>query len=234
MTRILIADRHAVTRAGYRYILSAEPTIMHIGEAIDGEQAMSQLSTERWDLLLLDVQIVMQESPQLLGHIHSLHPTVHVLIVNGLSDPRWAAPLLKGGIAGCLSKSCSPIEVLNAVRSVLRRGRYLGEATPSSRDLSILATETLNSPHGLLSQRELQIFCQLAAGKRLSRAAEQLGISVKTASTYRQRIFEKMSLTNNAQIIHYALYRGLIPHLHGALHSARNAFPTGLPRAALF
>jgi DNA-binding NarL/FixJ family response regulator len=190
----LIADDHAVVRAGFKQFLENDSSITAIGEASTGSETLDQLRKQSWDLVLLDIHMPDRSGLDILRHIQTGHPNVKVL---------------RAGASGYLSKDSAPEELMKAVRTVLSGRRYVSAALAE-----ILVADLDGDPdkpmHARLSTREFQIFCKLAAGRGVSDIANELSLSVKTVSTYRSRILEKMNFTANADITSYALRNGLI------------------------
>jgi DNA-binding NarL/FixJ family response regulator len=209
MARILIADDHAVVRAGFRQFLEADSTITDIGEAASGSETLDQLRKQEWDLVLLDIHMPDRSGLDILRHIQTGHPSVRVLVMSGLPEQQYAVNVLRAGASGYLAKDSAPEELMKAVRTVLAGRRYVSAALAE-----ILAADLDGDPdkplHSRLSTREFQIFCKLAAGRGVSDIANELSLSVKTVSTYRSRILEKMSFNANADITSYALRNGLM------------------------
>jgi DNA-binding NarL/FixJ family response regulator len=209
MSRVLIADDHAVVRAGYKQFLEAEAGITAIGETASGNETLDQLRRHEWDLLLMDIHMPDRSGLDILKHVTSGYPKVRVLIMSGLPEAQYARNVLRAGASGYLSKDSAPEELMKAVRTVLAGRRYVSAALAE-----ILVADLDGDPdkplHARLSTREFQIFCKLAAGRGVSDIANELSLSVKTVSTYRSRILEKMSFTANADITSYALRNGLI------------------------
>src|SRR5271170_6221283 len=125
MSQVLIADDHAIVRAGYRQFLEAEPSITEIGEAANGGEALSQLGRLKWDLLLLDIQLPDRNGLDILAHVVSHHTDVRVLVMSGLPEEQYARNVIRAGAAGYLSKGSSSAELLKAVRQVLSGRRYV-------------------------------------------------------------------------------------------------------------
>jgi DNA-binding NarL/FixJ family response regulator len=211
MSRVLIADDHEVVRAGCRQFLEAEPSITEIGEACSGSETLDVLRLKRWHLLLMDIHMPDRSGLDILQHVIKGYPEVRVLIMSGLPEEQYGRMVLRAGASGYLSKDGSSKELLKAVRTVLSGRRYVSESLAQS-----MATNLENPrdhdkpPHSALSRREFQIFCKLAFGAPVSDIAVELSLSVKTVSTYRSRILEKMNFTSNAAITSYALRNGLV------------------------
>jgi two-component system invasion response regulator UvrY len=203
MARVLIADDHAVVRAGYKQFLETELGIAEIGEAGGGDEVMTQLAGGRWDLLLLDIHMPNHTGLEMLEKIRQQHPDVRILIVSGLPEEQYARNVLRAGASGYLSKSTAPQDLVTAVKRILSGQRYVSQQT-AERMVADLGKPNLPL-HELLSERELQVFKRLAAGAMITGIAHELTLSVKTVSTYRTRILDKMGFTSNADITAYAV-----------------------------
>jgi len=209
MTRVLIADDHAVVRAGLRQFLEEDRSIVEIGEAATGSETLDKLRTGSWDLVILDIFMPDRSGLDILKQIQASHPATKILIISGLPERQYALNAIKAGASGYLAKDSAPEELLKAVDTVLRGRRYV------SPTLAELLVEDLNNEgdqplHARLSEREFQIFCKLAAGRSVSEIAAELFLSVKTVSTYRSRVLEKMSFATNADLTLYAVRNGMI------------------------
>jgi DNA-binding NarL/FixJ family response regulator len=209
MSRILIADDHAVVRAGLRQFLLEDPRLSRIEEVSSGEEALDLLRTASFDLLILDINMPGRNGLDVLKHIHVTHPEVRVLVVSGFPERQYAVNVLKAGAGGYLCKECAPEELLKAVRTVLAGRRYVS-STLAEQLVNNLDVDNELPMHSNLSEREFQVLCKLAMGKAVSDIARELCLSVKTVSTYRTRVLEKMNFRSNADITTYALRSGLM------------------------
>jgi two-component system invasion response regulator UvrY len=209
MAKVLIADDHPMTRAGLRHFLEDDRTVTQIGEAGTGEETLDQLRSGSWDLVILDINMPDRGGLDILRHVRASYPQVKVLVVSAFPERQYAINALKAGAGGYLPKESASEELLKAVRVVALGRRYV---TPNMAELMASELDADNDQplHGRLSEREFQIFCKLAAGHTVSAIANELCISVKTVSTYRTRVLEKMSLLTNADITTYALRNELI------------------------
>ena len=209
--RILIADDHAVVRAGLRQFLEGEPGIGSIGESASGAETLQRLREHAWELLLLDINMPDRGGLDILRQVRAAHPDVRVLVLSGYPERQYAVHALRGGASGYLSKDSPPEELLKAVRTVLGGHRYvssaLAELLAADLDADAGSTQPL---HARLSEREFQILCKLAAGRSVTEIGAELCISVKTVSTYRSRVLEKMNFKTNADLTSYALRNGMI------------------------
>jgi two-component system, NarL family, invasion response regulator UvrY len=211
MSRVLIADDHAVVRAGYRQFLEDDASFTEIGETASGSETMDMLRRRPWDLLLMDIHMPDRSGLDILKHVKSGYPSVRVLIMSGLPEEQYARNVLRAGASGYLSKGGSADEFMKAVRVVLSGRRYVSASLAESMVAGLENSTDQNQPlHTSLSVREFQIFRKVAAGDAVSRIASELSLSVKTVSTYRARILEKMSFTSNADMTSYAMRNGLI------------------------
>jgi len=211
MPSVLIADRHAVARNGYRYFLERSIANLGCGEASTRRLVMEALERQPWDLILLDHSLPDFGSFDVLHDVRRRHPNVRVLVVSGLPEAQYAPAVFRAGVDGLLAKSAGETEVVTAVRAVLGGRRYVSataaKVLASYRQADPTATRLM---HQALSTREFQVFCKLASGIPASSVAAHLSLSVKTVSTYRCRVLEKMSLGCNADMTRYALRIGLI------------------------
>lgn len=209
MVRVLIADDHAVVRAGLRQFLEEDPGIGEIGEASTGREVLESLRAGRWDLLILDINMPDRSGLDILSHIRAAGFATRVLVMSGLPERQYALNVLRAGARGYLSKDGAPEELLKAVRAILDGRRYVSPALAEML-VSELDQDVEKPLHARLSEREFQVLCKLAAGRAVSDIAGELCLSVKTVSTYRTRVLEKMHLQTNADLTTYALRNGLI------------------------
>jgi DNA-binding NarL/FixJ family response regulator len=211
MSTILIADDHAVVRAGYKQFLEAEPGITGIGEAASGDETLSQLRRKRWNLLLMDIHMPNRSGLDIMKHVKTGYPDVRVLIMSGLPEEQYARNVLRAGASGYLSKGGSVDELLRAVRTVIQGRRYVSQTLAEAMAADVEFPQNQNKPlHSQLTTREFQVFNKLASGSAITGIARELSLSVKTVSTYRTRVLEKMNMTSNADMTSYALRNGLI------------------------
>jgi two-component system invasion response regulator UvrY len=208
MASVLIADDHAVFRAGLRLFLRDVPGITEIGEAVSGNDALDKLGSARWDLLLLDLNMPDRGGIDILRHVRTGHADTRILVMSAYPERQYAVNVLRAGASGYLAKDSSPEELLKAVRIVLQGRRYVSE---SLAELLVDDVDRDDRPlHSQLSEREFQILGKLANGRTVSEIARELCLSVKTISTYRARILEKLRLKTNADLTAYALRNEII------------------------
>jgi two-component system invasion response regulator UvrY len=208
MASVLIADDHAMLRAGLRLYLEQDPSITHIDESATGAGTLEQLRAASYDLLILDINMPDRSGIDILRQVRASHPQTRVLVLSGFAEKQYAVNVLRAGASGYVAKDQAPEELRRAVHTVLAGQRYVSETVNEA-----LASPgaTADQPlHASLSQREFQIMCKIARGRSVSQIAAELSISVKTVSTYRARILEKMNMDNNAALTTYALRNELL------------------------
>ncbi len=210
MARVLIADDHAVVRAGLRQLLGADPAVSEIGEAETGQQTLDQLRDGPWDLLILDIAMPDRSGLDILKHVRSGFPGTRILILSGFPERQYGINVLRAGAHGFLGKESAAEDLLKAVHTILAGRRYLSPAMSELLISEIDGGGAGKPIHMQLSEREFQIFCKLASGISVSEIARELCLSVKTVSTYRGRVLEKLNFRSNADITSYALRNGLI------------------------
>lgn len=208
MLRILIADDHAVVRQGLKQILTDELSA-DFGEATSPHEVSDLLRKGEWDAVILDLTMPGGGGLDVLKTIKHEYPKLPVLVLSMHPEDQYAVRTLKAGAAGYLTKEAAPDQLVQAIQRIVRGGKYvsptLGEKLATS-----LATEHLDSPHEILSDREYQVLCLIASGKTVKQISEELSLSVKTISTYRARILDKMEMKTNAELTHYAIDNRLV------------------------
>ena len=207
--KIGIVDDHSIVRSGLRQFFDDESDLQVVGEAASGRAAVELVRTVEMDVLLMDVSMPGQTGIDAMAMIRAKAPDLAVLILSGYPEEHYAVNLIRQGASGYLNKQCDPSEIVTAIRTVNQGRRYI---TPAVAEL---LAQQLNrpdggQPHEQLSEREFQVFLRLAKGETVGDIAEALSLSVKTVSTYRTRIMEKMSLGSNSDLTYYALKSKLI------------------------
>lgn len=209
MIRVLIADDHAVVRRGLIQILSEAFPVIEFGEASNAQELLKKVTEQTWNLLTLDIFMPGRSGIDILGDLRQTHPRLPVLVLSVHSEDQYARRALKSGAAGYLSKDVVPFELVDAVRRVLKGGRYVSPSLAEKLAMD-LATEGQKPNHGALSDRELEVLLMMASGKTNSQIADALALSPKTVSTYRARLLEKMGMTTTAELIRYAVETHLV------------------------
>jgi DNA-binding NarL/FixJ family response regulator len=208
--RIAIVDDHAIVRAGLRQFLDEQIDLEVVAEASNGREALDLVRAGGFEVLILDVSMPGQNGVDALAAIRARQPELPVLILSSFPETHYATALLKQGASGYLNKECDPEEIGTAVRTLARGRRYITPAVAELLAEQIGGKNADGLPHEQLSERELQVFLRLAQGETIGAIGESLSLSVKTVSTYRTRVMEKMNLATNSDLTYYALKNGLI------------------------
>jgi two-component system invasion response regulator UvrY len=209
MTRALIVDDHTITRAGLRRILSDTAQSILVGEAANGAEAMELVMSEQWDIVMLDISLPDRSGLEVLKAIKKARPALPVLVLSMYPVDQYALRVLRAGGAGYLTKESAPDQLLEAVRRITSGMRYI---TPEVAEC--IAQDWNRNPvqsvHETLSDREFEVMRLIASGKSVGDIAKDLSLSVKTVSTYRTRVLQKLHLRHNAELTHYAVINNLI------------------------
>lgn len=209
MTRILIVDDHAVVRAGIRHFIDAVPAMEIAGEAATADAALRLVRSQEFDVVLLDIAMPDKSGVEILAQIKRDKPALPVLILSMHPENRYAVQLLRSGASGYIQKEALATELIEAIQTAVRGRKYISPAVAEL--LTTDAGNTAERPlHETLSAREFDVFIRLGNGQGITKIAEDVNLSVKTISTYRNRVLEKMNMTSNADIIYYAIKQNLI------------------------
>jgi two-component system, NarL family, invasion response regulator UvrY len=207
--RVLIGDDHPVVRRGLRQILAEEQDLAIAGEAADAEEVLDQVARGSWGVVVLDLSMPGNRNLDLLRQLRAEHPEVPVLVLSIHPEEQYALRCLKAGAGGYLSKQSAPEHLVEAVRTVAGGRRYLSPGL-TERLVRDAPSATEELPHERLSKRERQVFLSIASGRTVGEIAEELGLSVKTVSTYRTRLLDKLGLRTNSELTRYAFEHGLV------------------------
>ena len=210
MIRIAIVDDHAVVRAGLRQFLSEQVDLTVVAEAGTGREALNIVRKGEVDVMLMDLSMPDQSGVDALAAIRARAPELPVLILSGFPEEHYATTLLRQGASGYLNKGCEPEEIVKAIRTVYRGRKYITAGVAELLADTLGGGATDRPAHEQLSEREFQVFLRLAKGETIGHMALSMSLSVKTVSTYRTRVMEKMSLASNSDLTYYALKNGLI------------------------
>jgi DNA-binding NarL/FixJ family response regulator len=209
MIKVCVVDDHAVVREGLKRIISDNPGMVVSAEASDGREALRAIQSKPCDVVLLDITMPDKSGLEVLKELHADSPALPVLILSVHAEDQYAVRVLRAGAAGYLTKEAAPAKLVQAIRKVVRGEKYMSRAV-ADKMISHPKTGGVRALHEQLSDREYQVMCLIASGKTVSIVAEQLALSVKTVSTYRVRILEKLGMQNNAELTHYAITEGLV------------------------
>lgn len=208
-TRVAVVDDHELVRIGLKQIIEAESDFSWVGDAATGREALDMLRTKPCDVLLLDLSLPDMSGLDVLRRIKSHHETIATLVLSAYPEKQYGLNVLRAGASGFVSKTAAPDELCRAIRAAVRGGRYV---SPELAEVLVNGMQGASSepPHAVLSEREFQIFCKLAEGQSVTEIGATLFLSVKTVSTYRTRILEKMGMKSNADMTYYAIKNDLV------------------------
>lgn len=208
MIRILIADDHAIVRGGLRQIIATTSDIVVTAEAAQGAEVVDKLRTCSVDLLLLDMTMPGISGVDLIRRVRAEQPALPVLVLSIHDEAQVASRALRAGATGYLTKDSDPDVLLAAIRKLAEGGRFID---PKLVDAMVFDTHRGDMPpHEVLSDREFQVLQMLASGKSINEIADTCSLSAKTISTHKMRLMQKLGLSNNAEVIRYAIRHGLI------------------------
>ena len=209
MINVVVVDDHAVVREGIKRIVSESGGMTVSGEASDGHEAIRVIKNQPCDVVLLDITMPNKSGLDVLKELHAASPRLPVLVLSMHPEDQYAVRVLRAGAAGYVTKDSAPGKLVQAIREVVRGGKYV---SPSLAEKLVydLGTDTARPAYEILSDREYQVLCMIASGKTVTDVAEELALSVKTISTYRVRLLEKLNMKNNAELTRYAIKEGLV------------------------
>jgi two-component system invasion response regulator UvrY len=209
MIRILIADDHTIVREGLKQIVAETSDMVVADEASNGHEVLNKALNNDYDVIVLDITMPGIQGLDVLKRIREQRPRLPVLVLSMHPEEQYALRVIKAGAAGYLTKESASDELIKAIRKVSLGSKYI---TPSLAEklAADLERDAENVPHESLSDREYQVMCMIAEGKKVKHIADELYLSVKTISTYRSRILEKMGMKTNAELTRYALQNRLI------------------------
>jgi DNA-binding NarL/FixJ family response regulator len=208
MLKILLTDDHAIMRKGLKDVLVEGLGQVKVGEAATGQEALEAVRKQAWDAVVLDVNLPDKNGIEVLKEMKVLRPAMPVIVLSLHPEDQYAVRMLKAGAAGYLTKESAPEQLVSAVRKALAGGKYVSAALAEQLAGSVGGEPA--EPHQRLSDRELEVLCLIAGGKTPTEIADSLSLSVKTVSTYRARLLEKLHLKTTADLIRYALDHKLV------------------------
>ncbi len=209
MIKVLVADDHPVVREGLKQILAEAQDIDVAAEAEDGHELLEKVRKQAFDVVVLDLTMPGLMGLDALKQLKSEHPHLPILILSIHPEEQYALRVLRAGASGYLTKASAPDRLIGAIRKVHRGGNYVSSSL-AERLADELRGDITKLPHEFLSDREYQVMCLIASGKTVTEIGDQLALSVKTVSTYRSRILEKMRMKTNAELTHYAIENKLV------------------------
>jgi two-component system invasion response regulator UvrY len=209
MIKILIADDHAIVREGLKQIVAETADMVVADEATSGNEVFEKVWDNEYDVVILDISMPGRDGVDIVKQLKGQKPHLPILVLSMHPEEQYAVRVLRAGAAGYLTKESAPDDLITAIRRVSTGRKYVSSSLAEKLAFD-LERDTEKPLHETLSDREYQVMCMIASGKRVQEIAEELCLSVKTVSTYRSRILEKMNIKNNAELMHYAIKHGLV------------------------
>jgi len=209
MIRLVVADDHTIVREGLKQILAAASDLRVVGEASDGHQVMERVRALDFDLLLLDMSMPGKSGIELIKQVHAEKPKVKILVLSMHEEQQYAVRAIRAGASGYLTKESASRQLVDAIRKIAAGGAFISAEV--AQQLALGAMPGAQGPlHASLSDREYQVFMLIAEGKSVSDIAAQLNLSVKTVSTHKANVLQKMNMTTTGELIRYAIANKLV------------------------
>ena len=209
MIRIVVADDHTIVREGLKQILSAAGDLAVIGEAQNGHEVLERVRALDFEVLLLDMSMPGKSGIELIKQVRAEKPKLRILVLSMHEEEQYAVRAIKAGASGYLTKDSASAQLVSAIRKVAGGGAFITDSVAQQLALGAMP-QTDGPPHATLSDREFQVFRKLVSGKAVTEIAGELNLSVKTVSTHKARIMQKMNMSNPAELIRYAIHHRLV------------------------
>jgi DNA-binding NarL/FixJ family response regulator len=209
MTRVVLADDHAIVREGLKRIVADVPELQVVGEAADGTEVMQRVRDLEFDVLVLDLSMPGRSGMELIKLVKAEKPKVRILVLSMHEETQYAVRAIKSGASGYLTKESAPAQLEQAIRKVAGGGAYISAEVAEQLALGAMPGAAEAAPHEALSDREFQVFRLLVAGVSVTEIAAQLHLSVKTVSTHKSNLMHKLGLANQTELVRYAMRHGL-------------------------
>lgn len=210
MIRVLVADDHAIVREGLKQILTKSGDLEVAGEAANGNDVLKMVREQEWDVLVTDMSMPGRNGLELIKLVKSARPKLPVLVLSMYGEEQFAVRSIRAGASGYLNKESASDQLVNAIRKIAGGGVYASPAVAEALLRNVRDGDAAHKqPHELLSDRELQVLQLITAGQSVTEIADALSLSPKTVSTHKARLMEKMQMTNQAELIRYAMAHGL-------------------------
>lgn len=210
MIKILIADDHTMFREGLKRIIAEYPDLIVSGEAKNGNEVIEKIFNNDFDIILLDIAMPGLNGLEVLKQLKKEKPKMPVLIITAHPEEQYAVRVMKAGASGYIMKESAPDELITAIRKISQGRKYITSSLAEKLAFEI-QEEAQKPAHEILSDREYQVLLMIASGKTVSQIGKELFLSVKTVSSYRTRILEKMKMKTNAELTHYVIKNNLLP-----------------------
>lgn len=209
MIRLVLADDHTIVREGLKQLLGAAGDLQVVGEAQNGHEVIERIRALDFDVLLLDMSMPGKSGIELIRQVHAEKPKLRILVLSMHEEHQYAVRAIRAGAAGYLTKESASRQLVDAIRKVATGGAFISSEV--AQQLALGAMPGASGPlHATLSDREFQIFQLIASGKSVSDIAERLNLSVKTVSTHKANVLQKMNMSTQAELIRYALTHRLV------------------------
>lgn len=209
MIKVCVVDDHPVAREGLKRIIGEHSEMVVTGETGDGREALNLVKNGHFDVVLLDITMPTKNGLDVLKELRAESPSLPVLILTMHAEDQYAVRVLRAGAAGYLTKGAAPAQLIQAIRKVIRGGKYVSPELAEKLAFGLDGAWS-KPPHETLSDREYQVLCMIASGETVTEIAAKLALSVKTISTYRVRLLEKLNMKHNADLARYAIKEGLV------------------------
>lgn len=209
MIRLVIADDHAIVREGLKRIVGDVADLQVVGEAADGTEVMQRVRELDFDVLVLDLSMPGRSGMELIKLVKSEKPKLRVLVLSMHQETQYAVRAIKSGASGYLTKESAPAQLEQAIRKIASGGAYISAEVAEQLALGAMPGAQSAAPHETLSDREFEVFRMLVAGDSVSDIAARLNLSVKTVSTHKANLMQKLGLSNQSELVRYALKHGL-------------------------
>jgi DNA-binding NarL/FixJ family response regulator len=209
MIKILIVDDHPIIRSGLKQIIADEYDMKVVFEAENANVMFDFIEKESVDIIILDISMPGMSGIEAMEILSRSYKNIPVLVLSGMPEKQYGLRILKIGASGYLHKESAPDELVKAIRIIVNGGHYLSSGL-SGQLIDNIGKKDVRNIHQRLSNREFEIMCRIASGKTVGEIADEILLSVKTVSTYRSRILEKMDMKNNAELTHYCIKNGLV------------------------
>lgn len=209
MIRIVVADDHTIVREGLKQLLSAAGDLAVVAEAQNGREVLERVRALDFDVLLLDISMPGKSGIELIKQVHVEKPKLRILVLSMHEEEQYAVRAIKAGASGYLTKESASAQLVSAIRKVAGGAAFITDSVAQQLALGAMP-QAEGPPHTSLSDREFQVFRELVSGKAVSDIAAQLNLSVKTVSTHKARIMQKMNMSNPAELIRYAIHHRLV------------------------
>ncbi len=209
MTRIVIADDHAIVREGLKRIVSSAPDLEVVDEAADGNRVMEVVREHEFDVLVLDLSMPGRSGMELIKLVKATRPKLRILVLSMHQELQYAVRAIKSGASGYLTKESAPAQLVDAIRKIAGGGAFVTAEVAQQLALGAMPGGASAAPHETLSDREFEVMRLLVAGASVTDIAARLNVSVKTVSTHKSNLMQKLGLDNPSELVRYAIRHGL-------------------------